>query len=149
MTKIHMASGANDTRHWCQTTHIWQPPLPMHCATHKHQPACNPMPKIQLETQRTPPKGYPNGGGQLIELISQPSPILTKLYPTFGDIYPKCNHGGSENAGFSQNGSGHRCCHHHYLGLIWTRFLLVTLDVVIRISLNGFGIEIMDWNSIF
>jgi hypothetical protein len=59
MTKIHMAWGANDTRHWCQTTHIWQPPLLVHCATHKHQPACNPMPKIQTRDTRNATQRLP------------------------------------------------------------------------------------------
>ena len=71
ITKIQMARGGGG----CQATHIWWPPSAMHCATHENQPACNPMPKPKPDTQRTPPKGYQNDGGQPIGLTWQPSPM--------------------------------------------------------------------------
>jgi hypothetical protein len=82
-------------------------------------------PKPKPDTQQTSPKGYQNGGSQPTGLTSQPSPMQTKLHPTFVGKYSNCNRDDNQTTGFSQNGSGHIPCHHRTRGLIWTRFLLM------------------------
>ena len=84
-------------------------------------------PKSKPETQRRHPKATKIMVVNWSGWHHNRHPSKPMLYPTFGDIYPKCNHGGSENASFSQNGSGHRGCHHRRPKLIWTWFLLVNV----------------------
>jgi hypothetical protein len=59
-------AGAIDTQHGCKrqprqvtTTRIRWPPAEVHCATHEHQPVCNPMPKTQTLNPKTATQGQP------------------------------------------------------------------------------------------
>lgn len=63
--------------------------------------------------------------------------MSTGLHPTFVDIYPNCNRGGSRTADHIQNGSGHRPCHHRRGGLIWIRLSLIMCKQTMRRFCGG------------
>ena len=113
------------------TTHIRWPPSKVHCATHERQPVCNPMSKTQTRHPKTPPKGYPNGG-QSPDWVDtgQPSPMWTGLHPTLLTYTQIVVVAAVKLRVLVRMGNGHKPCHHRKGGLIWTRFLLVWLDIV-------------------